>query len=128
MRLMKIFARLFVVVVCFSLTPAAFSQAPSADQVKAAYTKAEVRITMRDGVKLFTSIYAPKDTSQKYPIMLNRTPYSVAPYGADTFKPSLGPSPLFQKEGYIFVYQDVRGRFMSEGDFKMMTPYQARKS
>ena len=102
--------------------------AQDADEVKAAYTKMETQITMRDGAKLFTSIYQPKDTSQKYPILLNRTPYSVSPYGADEYKTSIGPSLLFQKEKYIIVYQDVRGRMMSEGDFKWMTPYKPKKS
>src|ERR1051325_6915279 len=128
MRLVRIFARLFVIVPLLHLTTHAYAQPPSADEVKASYTKMEVQIPMRDGVKLFTSIYLPKDQSQKYPILMQRTPYSVAPYGADAFKTSLGPSPLFQKEGYIFVYQDVRGRFMSEGGFKMMTPYKAVKA
>src|ERR1700750_2713495 len=105
MKPIRMIAQFFVVVTFFSLTPKAFPQAPSADDVKASYTKTEVQIQMRDGVKLFTAIYAPKDQSQKYPILMQRTPYSVAPYGADAFKPSLGPSPLFQKEGYIFVYQ-----------------------
>jgi putative CocE/NonD family hydrolase len=72
---------------------------------------------MRDGVKLFTSVYVPKDSAQSYPIMLERTPYSVAPYGIDNYRPSLGPSDLFTKEGFIFAYQDVRGRFLSEGTF-----------
>jgi putative CocE/NonD family hydrolase len=102
-------------------------QAPSVEDVKANYTKKEVQITMRDGAKLFTSIYMPKDQSQKYPIMMQRTPYSVGPYGAEAYKNLLGPSLLFQKEGFIFVYQDVRGRFMSEGDFHWMTPYKANK-
>ena len=128
MKPVRIVARLFVVVAFFSLTPVAFLQKPSADEVKASYTKMEVQIQMRDGVKLFTSIYTPKDQSQKYPILMQRTPYGIGPYGADAFKTSVGPSPLFQKEGYIFVYQDVRGRYMSEGDFKMMTPYKAKKS
>jgi putative CocE/NonD family hydrolase len=99
-----------------------------AADVKASYKKMETEIVMRDGAKLFTSIYIPRDTSQKYPILLNRTPYGVAPYGPDDYKTSIGPSPLFQKEGYIFVYQDVRGRMMSEGDFKWMTPYKPKKS
>ncbi len=86
------------------------------------YTKREVMIPMRDGVKLFTSIYEPKDKSQKYPMMFDRTPYTVAPYGADKFKTSLGPNGLFAKEGYIFVYQDVRGRWMSEGEFEDVRP------
>ncbi|MBI3787551.1 MAG: X-Pro dipeptidyl-peptidase, partial [Ignavibacteriales bacterium] len=78
--------------------------------VRAHYTKSEYQIPMRDGVKLFTAVYVPKDTSQPYPIMLNRTPYSVAPYGPDFYRPLLGPSELFDKEGYIFVLQDVRGK------------------
>lgn len=91
------------------------------------YDKQEVYITMRDGVRLFTSIYTPKDQSQRYPIMMMRTPYSVRPYG-DAFRSSLGPSSDFARSGYIFVYQDVRGRYMSEGDFKWMTPYIPNKS
>src|ERR1700761_4666107 len=93
-----------------------------ADYVKANYTKYEYQIAMRDGKKLFTSVYVPKDQSKKYPIMMDRTPYSVGPYGADAYKGSLGPSSLFLHDGYIFVYQDVRGRFMSEGIFEEMTP------
>ena len=85
--------------------------------VRSNYTKFEYRIAMRDGIKLFTSVYAPKDSSQPYPIMLMRTPYGVGPYGADTYRGSLGPSDLFAKEGFIFVYQDVRGRGQSEGEF-----------
>ncbi|HZS05903.1 MAG TPA: CocE/NonD family hydrolase [Blastocatellia bacterium] len=96
--------------------------------IKAHYTKLEQQIAMRDGVKLFTSIYIPKDTSQKYPIIMQRTPYSVSPYGADKYKNSIGPSPMFMREGYIVVYQDVRGRWMSEGDFKWMTPYKPKKA
>lgn len=97
-------------------------------EVKAHYLKSEQMITMRDGVKLFTSIYVPKDTSKKYPIMLNRTPYSVAPYGPDLYKTALGPSSLFQNEGFIFVYQDVRGRLMSEGEYVNMRPHNPQKA
>ncbi len=86
------------------------------------YTKREVSIPVRDSVKLFTSIYEPKDKTRKYPILLNRTPYTVSPYGADKFKTSLGPDDLFAREGYIFVYQDVRGRWMSEGQFEDARP------
>lgn len=93
-----------------------------AQYIKANYTKREVMIPMRDGVKLFTAIYEPKDKSQKYPMIMSRTPYTVAPYGAAAFKSSLGPNELFAKEGYIFVYQDVRGRWMSEGDFEDVRP------
>jgi uncharacterized protein len=81
------------------------------------YTKYDYRIPMRDGVKLFTSVYVPKDASVAYPIMMQRTPYSIAPYGIDNYRAVLGPSDLFTKEGFIFVYQDVRGRYLSEGKF-----------
>ncbi len=91
--------------------------------VKVDYDKLEQTITMRDGVKLFTSIYTPKDKTRQYPILLNRTPYSVAPYGPTDYKTTLGPSPLFQTEKYIFVYQDVRGKFMSEGEFVNVRPH-----
>ena len=86
------------------------------------YTKREVSVAVRDGVKLFTSIYEPKDKTRKYPMLLNRTPYTVQPYGADKFKTSLGPNEIFAREGYIFVYQDVRGRWMSEGQFEDARP------
>jgi uncharacterized protein len=103
------------------------SAAQNGSDVKASYTKSEQMIPMRDGVKLFTSIYLPKDTSQKYPILLSRTPYSCAPYGAEAYKDTIGPSPLFQKEGYIVVYQDVRGAFMSEGTYENMRPQNDNK-
>src|SRR4029077_18129264 len=79
------------------------------DYVKVHYTKYEYRIPMRDGKKLFTSVYVPKDAAQTYPILMDRTPYSDAPYGEDQYKKNLGPSDEFEKAGYIFVYQDVRG-------------------
>jgi putative CocE/NonD family hydrolase len=97
------------------------------EYVKANYTKYEYRIPMRDGKKLFTAVYAPKDQSKKYPILLLRTPYNVKPYGVDQYKPDLGPSPLFGKAGYIFAYQDVRGRWMSEGEFVNMRPFNPAK-
>ena len=80
-------------------------------------------IPMRDGVKLFTSIYVPRDTTQAYPILMQRTPYSVRPYGEDAYKEQLGPSMELARDGYIFVYQDVRGTHMSEGTFVNMTPH-----
>jgi putative CocE/NonD family hydrolase len=94
---------------------------PQREYIAANYTKREVLIPMRDGVKLFTSIYEPKDKSVKYPILMVRTPYTVAPYG-ETIKNVLGPNQLYAKEGYIFVYQDVRGRWMSEGEFADVRP------
>ena len=95
--------------------------------VKANYTKQEVYIPMRDGVRLYTAIYTPKDTSQKYPILLNRTPYSIRPYGSDQYRESIGPSALFAEEGYIIVYQDVRGRWMSEGQYEHVRPHNPKK-
>src|SRR5208282_4557576 len=70
--------------------------------VKEHYTKYEYRIPMRDGVHLFTAVYVPKDSSQFYPFLINRTPYSVAPYGVDQYRSRLGPSSDFDKAGYIF--------------------------
>jgi uncharacterized protein len=107
-------------------TAAAWAQTrpdPPEFDVKAHYTKYEYRIAMRDGVHLFTSIYVPKDTSHSYPFLINRTPYSVGPYGVDLYRTQLGPSPDFDKAGYIFVNQDVRGRYMSEGTFIEMRPH-----
>jgi putative CocE/NonD family hydrolase len=91
------------------------------------YSKREYQIPMRDGTRLFTAIYMPKDTSQAYPFLMRRTPYCVCPYGEDRYPEQLGPSDLFTREGYIFVIQDVRGRFMSEGEFVNMTPHAADK-
>ena len=91
------------------------------------YIKREYLIPMRDGVKLFTQVYSPVDTSQKYPIMIRRTPYGNPPYGENAFKDSLGPSWLFTEEGFIFVYQDCRGKYKSEGEFAVMQPFKTDK-
>ncbi len=96
--------------------------------IRVTYDKAIHRIPMRDGAHLFTIVYAPKDQSKEYPIMLFRTPYSIGPYEGNEFRDSLGPSDLFAREGYIFVYQDVRGCYMSEGEFVNMTPHVDEKS
>jgi len=93
-----------------------------ADYIKASYTKYEFDIPMRDGKHLFTQVFVPKDTSKTYPFLLNRTPYSIGPYGVDNYPASLGPSEQFARAGYIFVRQDVRGRYLSEGSFVEMTP------
>ena len=87
------------------------------------YTKTETSIAMRDGVHLFTTIYSPKDKSKTYPIIMQRTPYSARPYGADKFKKSIGPNKHLMQEGNIIVYQDVRGRWMSEGTYDNMRAY-----
>ncbi len=91
------------------------------------YTKEEVTITMRDGKKLFTTIYAPKDTSVAYPILMMRTPYSCRPYGKNKFKTKISPNTHLMKEGNIVVYQDVRGRWMSEGVYDNMRAYKPTK-
>lgn len=95
--------------------------------LKANYTKSMYSIGMRDGVRLFTIVYEPKDQSKKYPILFLRTPYGAGPYGPDEFRSQLGPNELLQKSGYIFVFQDVRGRFMSEGVFQDVRPFKPVK-
>lgn len=91
--------------------------------VKTHYTKYEYRIPMRDGVRLFTAVYAPKEKSHSYPFLITRTPFGVAPYGTDAYPPRLGPAEAFDRAGYIFVFQDVRGRYQSEGQFTDMRPH-----
>ena len=118
---------LFVLVTSFSALAADKKSDPRADYIRANYTKYEYQIPMRDDVKLFTSVYVPNDDSKTYPMMFQRTPYRVAPYGADKYKTRLGPSETFEKEGFIFVFQDVRGKFMSEGEFVNMRPQDAYK-
>lgn len=124
---MKIF-RFLLVFFFFSIAFGAFAQQNEDSlYIREHYTKIERYIPMRDGVKLFTSIYIPKDQSQKYPFLINRTPYTVAPYGETNYKATLGPDPLFIKEGYIFVYQDVRGKWMSEGTYEDIRPHINKK-
>jgi putative CocE/NonD family hydrolase len=113
---------LFIAVATFPLAAQNKAEEPEFD-AKAHYTKYEYRIPMRDGVHLFTSVYVPKDSSRNYPFLINRTPYSVGPYGEDEYRRQLGPSQDFDKAGYIFVFQDVRGRYMSEGTFVEMRPH-----
>ncbi len=109
------------------LSVAGFVLSQEGASLKATYAKAEYQIPMRDGVKLFTAVYAPRDKSQKYPILLTRTPYSIGPYGADNYARRLGPSALFAQEGYIVVYQDVRGKHMSEGKYADVRPHNPNK-
>ncbi len=85
------------------------------------YEKEEVYITMRDGVRLFTSIYRPKVATEDLPVIIKRTPYSIAPYGDQLMK-SVSHNPHLVASGYIFVFQDMRGRFMSEGHFENTKP------
>lgn len=91
--------------------------------VRENYTKSEFMVPMRDGTKLFTQVYAPKDQSVKHPIIMQRTPYSCQPYGTERFRRRVGPNPFMLRDNYIVVYQDVRGRWASEGIFVEMTPH-----
>jgi len=112
-------------------TDAAAATAARAAFIRENYTKFEYRIPMRDGAKLFTAVYVPKDVfsdGRAYPILMERTGYNVGTYGADQYRANLGPSELFEREKFIFVYQDVRGRFMSEGDFVTIRPQKAVKN
>lgn len=120
--------KIFVITLTF-LCASVFGQTIDSTWFMNNYVKKEVRIPMRDGVKLFTSIYMPRDTVNKHPIILTRTPYSCMPYGEDQYS-KLWRSQLtarYLKEGYIIVTQDVRGRWMSEGDFANVRPFIANK-
>ncbi|TME34785.1 MAG: X-Pro dipeptidyl-peptidase, partial [Chloroflexi bacterium] len=99
----------------------------TADQIRERYTKYEYRIPMRDGVRLFTSVLAPKDSSTTYPILLTRTPFGVSPYGPDEYGEFTLQTQAILEAGYIVVRQDVRGRLMSEGEFTHVTPHKADK-
>lgn len=96
-----------------------------AEHLRSAYAKFEHMVPMRDGVRLFTAVYVPDDRSRTYPILMVRTPYSAGPYGADRYPERLGPDAAFEREGFIFVVQDVRGRWMSEGDYENMRPHRS---
>lgn len=87
------------------------------------YDKTEYRVQVRDGVKLHTVVFTPKDRSRKYPILMNRSPYSCRPYGKNVMPNRIGPSKYLEQAGYIFVKQDVRGRWMSEGKYDNMRPH-----
>jgi putative CocE/NonD family hydrolase len=107
-----------------SLSMVAQDFRPDTVYIKENYTKHEYLIPMRDGVKLFTSVYVPKDTSKLHPIMMTRTPYSCAPYGETNYSLFYGEqSTFYTRHGYIMVMQDVRGRYMSEGEFVDVRPY-----
>lgn len=128
---------LLVALACSALPPAPVHAAHADDNAKPAprdlretYTKYEYRIPMRDGTKLFTVVYVPKDSSKSYPFLITRTPYSAGVqadgelhYGEDWYPKQIGPSKEFEDAGYIFVKQDVRGRYMSEGKWQEMTPH-----
>ncbi len=104
---------------------------PGVLYVREHYSKFEYRIPMRDGVNLFTAVYVPKDVfsdGKTYPLMIVRTPYGISPYGVDQYPAILGPSEFFTRDKFIFVYQDVRGRYMSEGQYTVNRPHKAVKA
>ncbi len=111
-------------------SPAASEDGDVAEYIRAHYTKFEYRIPMRDGVELFTLAYVPNDASDQrtYPILLTRSPYSVGPYGVDRYPESFLLPEEMVREGFIFVEQDVRGRFLSEGQFVNMRPHREEKN
>ena len=124
---MKLFKNA-ILVICFLTGMAGLAQSDTTYVVSEHYNKKEVQITMRDGIKLHTTIYSPRDTSKEYPILMSRTPYSARPYGEDQFRSKIGPNEYLMKQGNIFVYQDVRGRWMSEGVYDNMRPFVPQKS
>jgi len=127
-------APVLVVVSALALSTVALTarqQPPAAEApnpVRTAYTKYEHMVPMRDGVRLFTSVYVPKTCTTPQPIVMQRTPYSVSPYGIDNYRTSIGPSDHFLKEGVIAVYQDVRGRYLSEGEWVEVRPHNPKKT
>ncbi|MBL8086842.1 MAG: CocE/NonD family hydrolase [Chthonomonas sp.] len=86
------------------------------------YQKYEYMIPMRDGVKLYTSVYVPKNHPGKHPILMERTPYSAGPYGKEVYPRSVDGASQFGKDGFILAFQDVRGKYMSEGQFEDVRP------
>lgn len=122
--------KLLQIILFFCFLSLVSQNRPDNTFVKENFTKKEVYIEMRDGVKLFTAIYIPKDIAKtrKYPFIMQRTCYSIAPYGENEYRTSLGPNKFLMNDKYIFVYQDVRGRYMSEGTFTNMTPQVERKT
>jgi uncharacterized protein len=121
----KIVTTIFIIIFSLFITNCTQSQQ---SYVRENYDKNEYMIEMRDGVKLFTAVYSPKDKSKEYPILMVRTPYSSGPYGEDKFAGFLGASKEFIQEGFIFVIQDVRGRYMSEGEFDNMRAFIQNKT
>jgi uncharacterized protein len=113
----------------FTAAPAVLLESPPPFDVKAHYQKSTYMVPMRDGVKLHTTVYAPREVREKLPFLLLRTPYGTGPYG-DEYRTSLGPSRHsfeFEEDGFIFVFQDVRGKFKSEGEFTVMRPHRPGK-
>ena len=114
--------------ICFLITLTLYAQNADSAWMRDHYQKKELYITMRDGVRLFTSVYMPKDTTEKHPILLTRTPYSCAPYGDSVWAPYWKSYLMtYIKEGFIIIRQDVRGRWESEGTFMDVRPFNPNK-
>ncbi len=123
---MKKLSLLFLLLFSAGLLKAQYTQ--DSAWIRDNYIKKEIYIPMRDGVKLFTSVYMPKDATESHPILMSRTPYSCAPYGVDNWRGFwFNHWKYYMREGYIIVLQDVRGRWMSEGDFVDIRPYNPDK-
>jgi uncharacterized protein len=123
--------KLLTVLILFLVTFFSFGQSNSQDSswIRDNYYKIERNIPMRDGIKLFTAIYLPKDTTEAHPILMNRTPYSCSPYGESNFRSFWNNHwKYYMREGYIIVIQDVRGRWMSEGEFEDVRPFNPNKT
>lgn len=118
----------FLVLSFFLLNISLFAQDNAHKEwVRANYTKHEYRVPMRDGIELFTAVYVPNwSTKEKWPFILFRTPYSVGPYGLDKYRSQLGSNPDLDRSGFIFVFQDVRGKFMSDGHYLNMRPHRGK--
>ncbi len=122
LRIFTLFAAAIIVAFSNANHVNALQQASTEQLIQQRYAKTEYRVPMRDGKFLHTTVYSPRDQSQKWPILMNRTPYSVQPYGPDRYPYSIAPSRYIQDETYIFVHQDVRGRWMSEGQYDNLRP------
>jgi hypothetical protein len=107
---------------CLMMTVVYSSYSQAVESLKQKYNKQEVYITMRDGIKLFTSIYTPKNNSEAHPILLNRTPYNIEPGGPAAFNFFVQIYSRYTDDDYIMVFQDVRGKYMSEGEFEDIRP------
>lgn len=123
------FASLYFLTLCVAIRSADAAEQADTNAVWLAehYTKFEHRIAMRDGVRLFTRVYVPKDDSQRWPIILTRTPYALKPYGSENYNDPVGSFRTLAKDKFILVTQDVRGRYGSEGEYMHVRPFNPNK-
>ena len=118
---------LFRLGLLLSLIPATRAASTNSAWLMEHYTKYEHQIPMRDGVRLFTRVYLPKDDATPWPILLTRTPYALKPYGVDNFSDPNGSFLTLAEDSYIFATQDVRGRYGSEGTYAHVRPFNPNK-